>query len=54
VYHGFTPLDEAEIWVVNTPTRLFNYEEPDEHRKPWDDPEIGFKWRREGKPTRGG
>jgi len=54
VYHGFTPLDDGEIWVVNTPTKLFNYNNPDEHRKPWDDDEIGYKWRREGKPTRGG
>ncbi len=54
VYHGFTPLDESEIWVVNTPTNLFNYKQPDEYRMPWDDPEIGFQWRREGKPTRGG
>ena len=54
VYHGFTPLDEDEIWVVNTPTSLFNYKEPDEYRKAWDDPEIGYGWRREGKPTKGG
>jgi len=54
VYHGFTPLDENEIWIVNTPTQLYNYENPDEHRRPWNDPDIGYEWRRKGKPTRGG
>ena len=47
VYHGFTPLDDEEIWVVNTPTELYNYDEPDEHRLEWNDPEIGYNWRRE-------
>ena len=46
VYHGFTPLDDEEIWVVNTPTKLYNYDQPDEYRKDWDDPEIGYTWRR--------
>ncbi|MDH3366191.1 MAG: dTDP-4-dehydrorhamnose 3,5-epimerase family protein [Thermoplasmata archaeon] len=47
VYHGFTPLDDKEIWVINTPTELYNYKEPDEHRKEWNDPAIGYNWRRE-------
>lgn len=46
VYHGFTPLDDKEIWVVNTPTELYNYKEPDEYRLDWNDPEIGYMWRR--------
>jgi dTDP-4-dehydrorhamnose 3,5-epimerase len=45
VYHGFTPLDDKEIWVVNTPTKLYNYEEPDEYRLEYDDPQIGYDWR---------
>lgn len=47
VYHGFTPLDDEEIWVVNTPTELYNYDDPDEHRLEWNDPDIGYSWRRE-------
>jgi dTDP-4-dehydrorhamnose 3,5-epimerase len=46
VYHGFTPLDKEEIWVVNTPTELYNYKRPDEFRLEWDDPTIGYMWRR--------
>jgi len=46
VYHGFTPLDDNDIWVINTPTELYNYKEPDEHRKDWNDPEIGYNWRK--------
>ena len=46
VYHGFTPLDNQEIWVVNTPTELYNYDNPDEHRKDWNDSDIGYYWRR--------
>jgi dTDP-4-dehydrorhamnose 3,5-epimerase len=46
VYHGFTPLDDKEIWVVNTPTELYNYKQPDEYRLEWNDPSIGYYWRR--------
>ena len=46
VYHGFTPLDDNEIWVVNTPTELYNYQMPDEHRLEWDDKSIGYMWRK--------
>ena len=45
VYHGFTPLDDKDIWVVNTPTELYNYKQPDEYRLEWDDPSIGYNWR---------
>ncbi|HEX7393168.1 MAG TPA: dTDP-4-dehydrorhamnose 3,5-epimerase family protein [Thermoplasmata archaeon] len=46
VYHGFTPLDDNEIWVVNTPTELYNYKQPDEYRLDWNDGSIGYSWRR--------
>jgi dTDP-4-dehydrorhamnose 3,5-epimerase len=46
VYHGFTPMDDEEIWVVNTPTELYNYKQPDEYRLDWDDRSIGYAWRR--------
>ncbi len=46
VYHGFTPLDNAEIWVVNTPTELYNYKPPDEYRLEWNDESIGYGWRK--------
>jgi len=45
VYHGFTPMDDKDIWVINTPTELYNYKQPDEYRLEWDDPSIGYYWR---------
>ena len=30
--------------VINFPTALFNYEDPDELRVPYDDPSIPYKW----------
>ena len=26
------------------PTELYDYEHPDEFRRPWDDPEIDYDW----------
>ena len=46
VYHGFTPLDQGEIWVVNTPTETYDHKNPDEYRLEWNDGEIGYSWRR--------
>ena len=45
VHHGFTPIDDKDIWVINTPTELYNYKQPDEYRLEWDDPDIGYLWR---------
>lgn len=44
VYHGWKCISETESLVVNTVTQVYNYENPDEHRRPWDDPEIGYDW----------
>ncbi|MBN2067465.1 MAG: dTDP-4-dehydrorhamnose 3,5-epimerase family protein [Candidatus Diapherotrites archaeon] len=44
VYHGFTALGNEEAMVVNIPTNLFNYKNPDELRKPFNSKEIGFDW----------
>ena len=41
-----TPLDDNEIWVINTPTELYDYKTPDEFRLEWDDPSIGYMWRK--------
>jgi dTDP-4-dehydrorhamnose 3,5-epimerase len=32
VYHGFKCISEEEAIVVNTPTEVYRYEEPDEYR----------------------
>ena len=44
VYHGFTSLGEDEAMIVNIPTNLFNYDNPDELRKPFDTKDIKFDW----------
>ncbi len=44
VYHGFTAVGTDPATIVNIPTELYDYENPDEHRLPFDDPEIGYDW----------
>ena len=44
VFHGFKGISEEMALIVNVPTALYNYEKPDEHRVPYDDPSIPYKW----------
>jgi dTDP-4-dehydrorhamnose 3,5-epimerase len=44
VYHGFKPTGEAPAHVVNIPTELYDYDAPDELRRPYDDPAIPYDW----------
>ena len=44
VWHGFMAVGTEAASIVNIPTELFDYDNPDEVRKPWDDPEIGYDW----------
>lgn len=44
VYHGFTAVGTEPALIVNIPTELYDYDNPDEHRRPWNDPEIGYDW----------
>jgi len=44
VYHGFTAVGNEMAMITNFPTELYNYEEPDEYRVPYDDPSIPHKW----------
>lgn len=44
VYHGFTAEGGRPALIVNFPTELYNYDEPDEHRLPHDDPSIPYAW----------
>lgn len=49
VYHGFKCISESEAMVINIPTEVYNYAEPDEYRI---DPHAGgipYDWaRRDG------
>lgn len=44
VYHGFTAVGDTPASIINIPTELYDRDNPDEHRRPWDDPEIGYDW----------
>jgi len=46
VYHGFKCISETESIVINCPTEVYNYNEPDEFRvDPYGD-KIPYDWRR--------
>ena len=44
VYHGFTAVGGETATIVNVPTEVYKYEQPDEYRIPYDDPSIPYKW----------
>jgi len=44
VYHGFTAEGGQPAIIVNYPTELYNYAEPDEYRLPHNDPSIPYDW----------
>ena len=44
VYHGFTAVGNEAALIVNVPTELYVYDDPDEYRLPFDDPSIGYDW----------
>ena len=46
VYHGFKCISETEAIVINVPTEVYNYAEPDEYRLDPDGGEIPYRWER--------
>jgi dTDP-4-dehydrorhamnose 3,5-epimerase len=44
VVHGFKGVGTDVALIVNVPTELYNYEEPDEYRLPYDTDEIPYDW----------
>lgn len=44
IYHGFKPTGDGPAHVVNVPTELYDYDVPDEIRRPYDDPAIPYDW----------
>jgi dTDP-4-dehydrorhamnose 3,5-epimerase len=44
VVHGFTAEGPEPALIVNFPSELYNYDHPDEHRLPYDDPSIPYRW----------
>lgn len=45
VMHGFTAVGTQKAIIVNVPTAVYNYKNPDEKRAPFDDPKIGYDWK---------
>lgn len=46
VYHGFKCIGLEEALVINTPTEVYNYKEPDEYRLDAHTREIPYDWSR--------
>ena len=46
VYHGFKCISETEAIIINVPTELYNYKEPDEFRLAFNSKEIPYNWER--------
>ncbi|MFH1369622.1 MAG: dTDP-4-dehydrorhamnose 3,5-epimerase family protein [Elusimicrobiota bacterium] len=46
VYHGFKCVSEKEAVILNVPTELFNYKQPDEYRLPAHTKKIPYDWAR--------
>lgn len=44
VYHGFKGVGEVEAVVINVPTEVYNYEQPDEFRVDPYENDIPFDW----------
>jgi len=44
VLHGFTAREPESALILNLPNRMYDYNIPDEHRLPWDSPEVPYRW----------
>jgi dTDP-4-dehydrorhamnose 3,5-epimerase len=44
IYHGWKCVSESESMVMNVPTELYNYQNPDEYRLPFNTEEIPYNW----------
>jgi len=44
VYHGWKCVSESEAVVINCPTEVYHYDQPDEYRLPFDSPEVPYDW----------
>lgn len=46
VYHGFKCIGETEALVLNLPTEVYNYDDPDEYRVDPHNNDIPYDWSR--------
>jgi dTDP-4-dehydrorhamnose 3,5-epimerase len=47
VMHGFKGISEEMALIVNVPSELYNYQQPDEYRLPAHTDEIPYDWSRQ-------
>ena len=45
IWHGFKAISEEYALVVNIPTEVYDYNEPDEYRLPPDTEKIPYDWK---------
>jgi dTDP-4-dehydrorhamnose 3,5-epimerase len=45
VWHGFKAIGDEYALIINLPTEMYNYKEPDEHRLPPDTERIPYDWK---------
>lgn len=43
-WHGFKAIGNKKAIILNCPTELYNYSNPDEYRLPYDSDEIDYDW----------
>ena len=46
IWHGFKCISEQDTMIVNIVTKCYNYENPDEYRKPAHGSDIPYDWSR--------
>ena len=46
IYHGFKGVSPVEAIVINTPTKAYDYKNPDEYRVDAYDNDIPYDWRK--------
>lgn len=46
-WHGFKAIGDEPAFLLNFPSKLYDYDEPDEERIPYDSDEIPFDWHAE-------
>ena len=46
-WHGFKAIGDEPAFLINYPTNLYDYEDPDEERIPYDDDRIPYDWNAE-------
>ena len=44
IWHGFKAIGGKQIIVLNCPTELYNYDNPDEYRLPYNTEKIDYDW----------